>query len=360
MREAPIAVFIIIVIIIVAVVVAADLGLNFLIKKATVKALDYIVSHGKKFGVEISNPRFATVKSTPRSTTWKQLTSGFKFIKEENANLPGELSIYIEELAIHFERFPFVTTMITAKGINVTSQASFEDVDTAIDSAPEFRYGNTFYVYYLKIPFRADLFKLKTTAQQIRSIFQKLTEVQKAGYTTIPIEFSSTVTFVIKDDIIEFDLNIEEKDERYFLVIDKEDLRTISGYLQEELYDIEIDLMSQYAILFPSLLKIREYARNTAHRAHEKNPEVPEDAYRHVLWGYLLTKQFAEEFVEKVIDVYRLGAWDDTDAERKMDYNNNNIGRSCVELGYAESDLLEVVLTNPNVIRSLEEAAAQL
>ena len=86
-------------------------------------------------------------------------------------------------------------------------------------------------------------------------------------------------------------------------------------------------------------------------RARERDGSVPEDAYRHVLWSYLLTQEFDAEFAEKVTDAHEIGSTTNTEAEHRMDYNNNAVGRRYAAEGVAEPEVLSRVRRDPAVIR---------
>jgi hypothetical protein len=78
---------------------------------------------------------------------------------------------------------------------------------------------------------------------------------------------------------------------------------------------------------------------------------VPEDAYRHVLWSYLLTKEFGGAFAVEVTNAHETGKTGNTREERLMDINNNEIGREYARRGEEEQELLKLTLTDPRVIR---------
>ena len=135
------------------------------------------------------------------------------------------------------------------------------------------------------------------------------------------------------------------------LVLNKNDLRSVAVYFDEPLYDTEVDVVSEHPFRASRLMEIRDKAQKESRRARKRDSSVPEDAYRHVLWSYLLTKEYGPEFAEKVTDAHELGASDNTEADHRMDYNNNKIGRSYALRGEKESNLLDNVRTDPKVIR---------
>jgi len=99
----------------------------------------------------------------------------------------------------------------------------------------------------------------------------------------------------------------------------------------------------------------KNYAERTALNAFIDNVNVPEDAYRHVLWSYLLTNEYGVDFAKEITDAHEIGLTDNTEADHEMDYNNNEVGRKYAGESLTESVLLTMVMTDPAVIRQAEE-----
>ena len=116
--------------------------------------------------------------------------------------------------------------------------------------------------------------------------------------------------------------------------------------------DAEIDVLADNPVRVPKLNKIRDHARSVSHKAYGGDPTVPEDAYRHTLWSFTLTNEYGPEFAQTVTDAHEIGATWNTEADHRMDYNNNKVGRDYAKAGVPESDILKRVLEDPAVIRS--------
>ena len=93
---------------------------------------------------------------------------------------------------------------------------------------------------------------------------------------------------------------------------------------------------------------------------HQHDPAVPEDAFRHVLWSYLLTREYGVDFSMKVTDAHEEGRTENTRDEKLMDINNNRIGRNYAKSGYPETSLLAILMYDPEVITSLGQVAERL
>ena len=104
----------------------------------------------------------------------------------------------------------------------------------------------------------------------------------------------------------------------------------------------------------PLIMSITSEARRTARESHARDRSIPEDAYRHVLWSYLLTRAFDEPFAQQVTDAHEILPTN-TAAERRMDYINNLIGREYARRGVTQNQILYLVHNDPQVVRSPEE-----
>ena len=81
------------------------------------------------------------------------------------------------------------------------------------------------------------------------------------------------------------------------------------------------------------------------------NPLVPEGSYRHILWNYLLTRQFGAEFAKKVTDAHEIGDREgESDAIHRVDFHNNAIGIRYALEGIPEAEVLPRVLSDRNVV----------
>jgi hypothetical protein len=74
-----------------------------------------------------------------------------------------------------------------------------------------------------------------------------------------------------------------------------------------------------------------------------------------VLWSFLLSKAFGPEFAEQITNAHEIGSVQfNTEADHQMDYNNNKVGRGYAKAGYMEGQILQMVKTDPQVIRDAQ------
>mgnify|MGYP005848380375 CR=1 FL=1 len=117
----------------------------------------------------------------------------------------------------------------------------------------------------------------------------------------------------------------------------------------------EVEIIALFPMRAPIIMRLTSDARTTGKNARRLNPAVPEDAYRHVLWSYLLTRQFDPAFAEQVTNAHEVLPTN-TAAERRMDFINNRIGRSYAQRGVPQDRILSLVMSDPQVVRRPQEA----
>lgn len=189
---------------------------------------------------------------------------------------------------------------------------------------------------------------------QFREVVKEIKSFLQEGKTESPVIFSGTATFPVKGKIYQARILMQKDGAYSVLRMNGDDIMKISGEfnLKVPLTDAEVGLLSRHPLRAPRLLQIRSYARRESKKAHSEDPSVPEDAYRHVLWSYLLTKEYGGEFAAKVTDAHEQGMTGNTPAERKMDIANNALGQKYARLKVPEIKILKLAKSDPKVVRS--------
>ncbi|HEX9782257.1 MAG TPA: hypothetical protein VGA56_05930 [Opitutaceae bacterium] len=136
------------------------------------------------------------------------------------------------------------------------------------------------------------------------------------------------------------------------LLLDVEDVREIAKAYLLPLTDAEVDLVARNPVRAPALLRISQQAYASAQAYRRSEPGYPYDAYRHVYWSWLLTREFGTEFSEQVTDAHEIRpTYETSAASRRMDLNNNAVGRAYALANVPEGEIHRRVLTDPNIIR---------
>lgn len=241
--------------------------------------------------------------------------------------------------------FP-VSFLLTADAIAATTQSQEPADDQPIlDGITSLSDGR------LSLPVSLKLWPPGEIKPQAKKLAHDLKELLHSGSTTVPVSFSGTSSFSVSNEIVTTRLSMQKVNNSYRLTMDRESLRVISWIMAEKLTDPEVDFLSLNPIKAPRLLHIRNDAQESARRAHEEHAVIPEDAYRHVLWSYLLTQTYGEAFAQVVTDAHEQGKTDNSEAEHRMDYTNNAVGRKYAAQHYQRHELIDRLLNDPNVIR---------
>jgi len=165
-----------------------------------------------------------------------------------------------------------------------------------------------------------------------------------------PFHFEGDVVIKIDGKSARARLYSLEKDGYTTLRFDAADIHAAAKTLDVPLVPAEIQIVSDYPLRALDLMEITHAARETARDTAITRSTVPQDAYRHVLWSYLLTRRFGPEFAQKVTDAHET-APGNTPEEREMDYVNNAVGRRYAQEGVNPGALLDKLLADPAVIK---------
>ncbi len=130
--------------------------------------------------------------------------------------------------------------------------------------------------------------------------------------------------------------------------LDKAQVREIAselraaGHLDRHLTEAAIKVIAENPDKAIRIAEITEYAQRRAKEESSKNPDVCQDSYRHILWSYLLTKEFGAVFAEEVTTAHEIGS-SNSAAETRKDLYNNAIGRKLADRNMSEDDILDVL-----------------
>ena len=188
----------------------------------------------------------------------------------------------------------------------------------------------------------------------IQDIIKQFQQILDNGNTKLNVALKGTLSLEYDGESKDVAIKTIRKDKMTYLQMEKESLLSIIGDSVEDLTDAEVQVLADYPLRAAALLRIQKYAKNQAAKLAVQ-PNFPEDAYRHVLWNFLLTNEFDEMFAKEVTDAHEIGAESNSEFDHKMDYNNNALGRKYAKQGIKESDVQQRVLTDPNIIRLTDE-----
>lgn len=202
---------------------------------------------------------------------------------------------------------------------------------------------------YGQVAFRVEQ---DATDAAVNAVAAELVRIWAEGRSKLPLQLKASVDFQYAGDDLSLDIFSRKSESGdYALQAEAGDVREIARHLGLEVTEAEIEVVSSRPLQAPQLLAISKLAEETSKEAAARDPSVPEDAYRHLLWSYWLTQSVGEELAKQVTDAHEVGPTGNTEAERRMDYHNNEIGRRYAKEGVDVSKILELAKTDPDVAR---------
>ncbi len=318
-------------------------GGNYLLTKFSKQGLSYVTDYLKTEGIDLAAPTFGSAHfSSWNAATWKDLSANFSSPK---AQRKGQ--------ALQFSGNASAVTLTLMPG---TVELKIEGADGGPSGNASDLDANRMKLDQLKVEVPISIGAPEAMVGRLLETAGELFKFIEDGKTAIVVEGNGKATFLLGDRPSDLRFEIGKRGPYYSMLINRQDLEEIASHFSDPLTPSEFELLAEYPTRAPVLFQIKKKAENTSSSAHREDPTVPEDAYRHVTWSYLLTKQYDPEFAEQVTDAHEVGSTTNTEADHRMDYNNNKVGRGYAAKGVVESDILNLVLTDPAVIKSAEFA----
>lgn len=188
--------------------------------------------------------------------------------------------------------------------------------------------------------------------ESIRQVEVQARQLVTTGAMDLPARVRGRARFLVRRQWFEATVYSETDGTRTRIRLDRDDVRHVSSGYAQRLTENEIDLVSRYPAAAPRLLQISDQAKREAATRRQADRSFPEDAFRHVYWSYLLTREFGPEFAQVVTDAHEIGAtYEKGEASRRMDLANNAIGRDYALAGVEEADLARRAVEDVRVIK---------
>lgn len=339
----PLRILLPILIIIGLVAVLCTMAGSFILDTVSHKALDFAVHYAKGKGVFLMDPRFESVYfSGPQTLTVKNFMVDVIPMKATRLTDPG-FFLYLREASVSWSnsaltvrlKEPLVRTAekIRSEKNIMTARAEFRGEDATI-----------------VVPI--GLWHPRSYINSFRYVRGEIKKVCVLGHTSLPVELKGNMSFMIGKIPVSSTIIAEKRGKQYFFLMEEKVVRELARRLDEKITNTEVRFIADHAIQAARLLRIKNYAKRTAAAEHKKHPEISEDAYRHILWSFHLTREFGAQFAKKVTDAHEIGDQDEdnTEADHLMDYHNNAIGVQYALKGVQENKILSLIKTDRNVI----------
>lgn len=317
---------------------------NWLLDSYSRQAMAGISQRAKRHGVVISDPWFTRARvAGVRTVRWSGLSARLQFPGSDAFDAEESFDVQVEQADLWL--LGGGQAILEARNIAIDSVNEASDERAGPAGATQ---GEEVRVERFRCQFPLELFH---PAPSVEKALPELVKLLQAGATPLPIEADGTLEFTFKGSPVRARMRVDRVGSGQALLLEPEDLRPVSERFDDPLTEAELMLIASNPLRVARLLRIKDDAETTSSRAKGEDASVPEDAYRHVLWSYLLTRQYGAKFAQTVTDAHEQGDTGNTPAEREMDYHNNAIGRRWAEAKVRRSEILSRVIVDPEVIR---------
>lgn len=335
--------------------------LGTLLDKAAYNAIYFVGRELADKGVEIRSPRFIhAAVSFPPAISIRDFSAQVVFTKPEAFQSNRNFSFMIDSFKVllrDFKNWIFVASICNLTVILQSENNSPASARKANDNCDSLN------IVQLQIPFSMNFFDTERSISQAKSLVRELAQFAKYGTTQLEMSVSGVSTFESGGKKFKGRLLFVPDTKGRKMVMDRDDFRVIAAMSDEDITEGELDVYANNPLRMAQMFRIRNYASSTAKEAYRKNRAVDEDAYRHILWSYLLTKAYGEKFATEATDAHETeldqeerarlakGTLDEKNAMTRMDLINNLIGREYAKMGFSESDLLGKMVADSRVVR---------
>lgn len=318
-------------------------GSSFVFNAAADKVAPRFLPQLAERGIQIDRYEYSSIKWTPpRTITIHDLQTSFA-LGLPNQEKKYESVFYAEQVNFHITNLRDPAAYVSCDNFQLYVDRSAEIPGTSFG-----RFDHGFVT--LRDPIR-----LADPRSGVKNMLQKLSDIFDEKEVDPNVIVRALVTLKVRDKEAQAYLYTVRDGDSAYLRFEEKDIRNMADTFDLELSDEEVSIIAQYPVRAPIVMRITSDAKDTSGDAHRRDRSVPEDAYRHVLWSYLLTQKFGPEFAEMVTDAHETLPTN-TAAERRMDFHNNRIGRELAQQGVKRDRILWLVRHDARIIRYPEDA----
>jgi hypothetical protein len=319
---------------------------GFLLEKASYLLVDAAGRQIEQAGFGLTGFRFAGVRLQPSGKiVWKKLEASAQTLEENIITIKGNLSLTAEAALLQLPRFRDHALDFRIKNLQII----FEEIGRETSRAQRKNMEQKIVVPELEIKIPLIFSKPSETLSALKHFVRSLKDLLIEGRSPLWIRFNGILSLYFNERLMDVHFGILREGADSVMTIDREDLLRISTVMDENLTDAEVDLLAHNPARAPKLLQITEYASTTAREAHLRDPLLSEDAYRHVLWSYLLTREYGSQFAKELTDAHENGDNDETAIEHKKDLHNNEVGQHYALAEFALGSIRNRILSDPDV-----------
>lgn len=325
---------------------------NFVLEEGSKEIGQALQTRGGSLGVGLQNIKFEDADiSLNRELVWRNISAEGKLSDKFGFDPNIIYYLLIKQAKVRFDAIAKARFSFEVSNLNVSPQGYLgQSGKISYQNVANVRQGARLDVSLLKLHFNLGSYSRRAVIDGIKKELSGLLDIIRDGESSANIQLLANLEFNINDKQVKARIQVVPRGKRYRLVMDKNDMKALARNYAGEVSEIEIELLAEYPRRFSTLLLLKEYAELKATEMNKKEA-VPEDAYRHVLWSYKLTKEFGPDFAKLVTDAHEKGDIVDSTADHKMDYNNNALGREYAGSGVEEEELVGKVFGDKRVVR---------
>lgn len=160
------------------------------------------------------------------------------------------------------------------------------------------------------------------------------------------MELEGTVSFKVADRRVNLRVETAETMGGVTLVTNRKGVHDAVEAFGEKLTEAEYQLAIQHPLRLPGLVEAKATSEKLATEAYGDSAKG--DAYRHLLWTWLLADSFGVEFARAIAEAHEEGG-DNPPRESERDRKNNELGLAYWEQGVAFNELKTKLETDPHV-----------
>lgn len=203
--------------------------------------------------------------------------------------------------------------------------------------------------FRMPLPLGMDDIRGGDTATVLEKIYAPIRETGRLPSGTV---LQGNLAVLLGEGVVmRFDLGTRMVDEWLYPAIPEEQLGFAAGQIGLRLNEAEQELLSRYPFRLPVLFAIQAYAENVSRLTAERIDQFPRDAYRHLVWSYLLAREYGAEFARLVTDAHEVGETGNTPEKTAMDLHNNALGIELAVQGVPFQRLRGIAQSDPRVRR---------
>ena len=333
------------------------LAVRHAVTVATSRTVAYVGAEGERFGVKLVDFDYEDAPVLlPGRICWVGVRVEARI--DRPALLPSDSRVeaHVERMTLSAESLRGKSFSLRLEGITLNLGGEGEEHGGLRSGKKNLLRGRE-----ATVSLRLSSYRPARVVAELREAWQGLADLFLHGRTALPVTFSGIAFYPEGSKYVQSRVEVKPVDGFSVLTMNREDVTYLSREfgLVRPLTRGEVELVAAHPLKARRLLQIRTFARRESRAARGEKSGVSEDAYRHVLWSYLLAKEYGEEFARMVTDTHEEGRTGNTEAERIMDLENNEIGFEYARLGYGEKDLLGVMTRDSRVIHRPGQASAR-